>query len=326
GGFDQPPLAEGMATLAGTGTPGDVDGPRNQALFDNPVNVVVAPDGDVLVADFGNSKIRRVTPDGEVSTISLAPEVGMFVRPFGMVVVGDMLFVQTDGNSLGQQGGAIWRMRLEGGAPELVRDNVGRPRGMALLPDGRIALADYQGHVVRVLSPDSGTLGLLAGTFNSAGFADGSGASAKFNEPYDLVVTPSGDLLVSDLGNHRIRRVTMDGEVTTFAGTGTPGLNDGPIGGAVFNAPQGLAIDGAGNVFVTDTGNFLIREISAEGVVRTVAGDGSPGYRDSENPSEAQVFGLEGIDIDPNGPFLYIADGNRGEDGPYHRVRRCTLD
>src|SRR5688500_7522879 len=105
GGFDQPPLTDGVATLAGWSEPGNVDGPRNQALFSNPVNLIVTAEGDVLVADFGNSEIRKVTPEGDVSTISQPPGEGMFVRPFGLAIDGETLYVQTDGNSLGQPGG-----------------------------------------------------------------------------------------------------------------------------------------------------------------------------------------------------------------------------
>jgi sugar lactone lactonase YvrE len=249
------------------------------------------------------------------------------VRPFGLAIIGEDLFIGTDGNSLGQRepGGAIWKMRLAGGTPTLVGDDVGRPRALAALPDGRLAVADYQSHTIRLLSPSNGTLTPLAGGQNAAGFADASGAEARFNQPYDLVVA-DGALLVSDLMNHRIRRVTFEGAVTTFAGTGSPGMSNGDKASAMFNGPQGLAIDASGNLFVTDTGNYLIRQILPGGEVVTVAGDGSPGYKDSTSPAEAQIFGLEGVDIDPTGTMLYIADGNRGNDGPYHRVRRCTLD
>jgi sugar lactone lactonase YvrE len=323
--FDQPPLGNGVATLAGWSTPGKVDGPRNQALFNNPVNVVVSGDGDVLVADFGNSEIRKVSPEGEVSTISQLPGDGMFVRPFGMAIDGSTLYVQTDGNSLGQPGGALWRMSIGGGAPELLRDNLGKTRGMAVLPDGRIALADYEEHVLRIFDPSNGTLTLLAGAQGQPGMVNATGAEAKFNVPYDLIVIDGGDLLVTDFGNNRIRRVTMDGVVTSFAGTGSPGMSNGSLDAAAFNAPQGLALSSDGTIFVTDTGNFTVRRISGDQVSQT-AGDGSPGYLDAENPMDAQIYGLEGVDIDPTGSYLYIADGNRGEDGPYHRVRRCTLD
>ena len=323
--FDQPPLGDGVATLAGWSTPGNVDGPRNQALFDNPVNVVVTGDGDVLVADFGNSEIRKVSPEGEVSTISQPPGEGMFVRPFGMAIDGSTLYVQTDGNSLGQPGGALWRMSIGGGALELLRDNLGKTRGIATLPDGRLALADYEAHVLRIFDPDNGTLTLLAGMQGQPGMVDATGAEAKFNVPYDLIVIEGGDLLVTDFGNNKIRRVTMDGVVTSYAGTGSPGMSNGSLDSATFNGPQGLARRSDGDIFITDTGNFTVRRISG-GEVSQIAGDGSPGYLDNEDPMAAQIYGLEGADIDPTGSYLYVSDGNRGEDGPYHRVRRCTLD
>jgi streptogramin lyase len=323
--FDQPPLTDGVATLAGWSTPGNVDGPRNQALMNNPVNVAVTADGDVLVADFGNSEIRKVSPAGDVSTVSQAPGAGMFVRPFGMAIDGATLYVETDGNSLGQPGGALWRMSVAGSAPELLRDNIGKTRGLAVLPDGRVALADYEAHVLRLFDPDNGTLTLLAGAEHQPGMVNATGAEARFNVPYDLVVIDGGDLLVSDFGNNRIRRVTVDGVVTSYAGSGSPGMANGSLDTASFNAPQGLAMRSDGTLFITDTGNFTVRRISGDQVSQ-VAGDGSPGYLDSENPMEAEIYGLEGLDIDPTGAYLYIADGNRGEDGPYHRVRRCTVD
>jgi DNA-binding beta-propeller fold protein YncE len=178
--------------------------------------------------------------------------------------------------------------------------------------------------VLRIYDPSNGTFNLLAGGQNMAGMVDATGAAARFNVPYDLAVM-DGDILVSDFGNNKIRRVTLAGVVTSYAGTGSPGLANGSREAASFNAPQGIAVSGDGTIFITDTGNFAVRQISGDAVTQ-IAGDGSPGYLDSEDPMEAQIFGLEGIDVDPTGSFLYIADGNRGEDGPYHRVRRCTLD
>ncbi|HUS66855.1 MAG TPA: hypothetical protein VMZ28_20095, partial [Kofleriaceae bacterium] len=227
-------------------------------------------------------------------------------------------------DSMGTTNGALWRMDLADGTPELVLDNVGKVHGMATLPDGRIALADYQQHILRLFDPDDGTLRLLAGAQGLPGFQDGSGTEARFNVPYDLAVTDGGDLLVSDRGNNRIRRVTMAGEVTTWAGTGTAGQANGDRASATFSAPQGLAMDGDGALYVSDTGNFVVRKISADGAVTTVAGSGSPGYADSEAPMAGEIFGLEGLDV--AGGYLFIADGNRGETGPYHRIRRLSLD
>ena len=319
-------LTDGLATLSGTSVAGNTDGARGTALFNNPVNVIVAPSGNVIVADFDNSLVRQITPTGDTTTISLPPDQGMFIRPFGLAIVGDSLYIQTDSNSLGQRGGALWRMRLEGGTPALVRDNLGRARGLTAMPDGRLAMADYQAEVVRVFNPSTGQLSLLAGQVDQAGMQNGQGANARFDEPYDIIVMPDGSLLVSDFGNHCLRKVTTTGDVTTFAGiAGEPGQADGSVEDAHFNAPQGLAVAADGTIYVTDTGNFVIRAISPSGQVSTVAGDGSPGFKDSTDPRSGEIYGLEGTALSPDGAYLYIADGNRGDGGPYNRIRRLTL-
>lgn len=327
--IEQVPLIEGLTTLAGVGIAGVQDGDRNNALFNNPVNLVMTPDGDFIVADFDNSLIRRVTPAGDVATINLEPTTGVFRRPFGLFISDDTLYIQTDGNSLGRPtdmgAGALWRMPLDGGSPELVRDVPGRSRGMVELPDGRIAMAFYQQHTVQIWDPISNTLTAdFAGMNNTPAFADAQSTAARFNAPYDMIVLDDGSLLVSDFSNHRLRRVDMQGNVTTFAGTGVAGRDDGPLATATFNAPQGLAKDAAGNIYVTDTGSYLVRRISPDGQVTTIAGNGSAGYTDSEDPLAGQLYGVEGIDVGNDG-YLYIADGTRGEPLPYHRIRRLTL-
>jgi sugar lactone lactonase YvrE len=326
-GFEQVPLIEGLTTLAGAGITGTHDGDRDTALFNNPVNVVMTADGDLIVADFDNNLVRLVTPAGNVTTLNQPTEDTVFVRPFGMVIAGDMLYMQTDGNSLGlpgPPGGALWRMPLAGGVPELVRDNVGRCRGLALLSDGRLVLSDRQGHVVSLFDPASGALSLLAGTQDTPGFADAQGAAAQFNEPYDVMVLADDTMLVADYGNHRLRHIDLDGNVTTYAGTGAAGSDDGALADATFHNPKGLAMDAAGTLYVTDTGSHLVRRISTDGQVTTIAGDGAGGWKDDANPLLGALWGIEGLDVGTDG-YLYIADGTVGEALPYHRVRRLTL-
>jgi DNA-binding beta-propeller fold protein YncE len=328
--IEQVPLIEGLATLAGVNIPGLQDGDRNTALFNNPVNVVVAPDGNLIVADFDNSLIRRVTPAGDVTTLNTEPAAGVFRRPFGLFVSGDSLYIQTDGNSLGQTsemgGAALWRMALAGGPPELARDLPGRCRGMAEMPDGRVAMAFYQQHVVQIWDPTNNTLTEnFAGMFGMAGMIDAQSVNARFSEPYDVLALEDGSLLVTDFANHRLRQIDIAGNVTTFAGTGSPGSADGALLSATFNFPQGLAVDAVGNIYVTDTGGYVIRRISPDGQVTTIAGNGTAGYLDSESPLSGQLYGIEGLDAGDDG-YLYIADGTRGEDLPYHRLRRLTLE
>jgi sugar lactone lactonase YvrE len=317
-------LGPGVATLAGAADPGDADGFRTTARFRNPVNVVVDSDGALYVAEYDATRVRRVTPAGEVTTIGAGAKFG---GTFGLVRVGADLLFQNDQNSASTgETGSLWRIDSAGGDPELLLDDAGRWRGMAALPDGRLVVADSLGHVIQLVDLESKTVTLLAGERNEPAWADGAGALARFEVPYDIVLVSPTEFIVSDLGNNLLRKVTLAGEVTTFAGDGEAATTDGALSEAQFNGPKALAVDAAGNIYVTEAGGHVIRKVSVAGQVTTIAGSGAAGFNDAENPLEAQFFGMEGIDVTPDGRFLYIADGTEGQDAaPYHRLRRLQL-
>jgi sugar lactone lactonase YvrE len=323
---DAQPLTIGLSTLAGGPDPGFDDGARNVATFNDPVNVAVAPDNVVFVADFNNGALRRVTEDGHVTTFTHQPG---FNRPFGIAFSPDGdLYVETDRNTLNQATGALWKVNSSTGAATLLVDNVGKVRGLDVLSDGRVVLSDYQAHIVRLYDPISGQLSDLAGQANTPGFVDAKGALARFNIPYDIVVGKNDAIFVSDFANHRIRKVALDGTVTTYAGNATSGTVNGTLAQARFINPQGLAIDAAGVLYVSDPAGHVIRRINpvaSATQVATVAGDGTAGYIDDLDPLTARFYGLEGIDITNDGVHLYIADGDLGEGGPYHRLRRVAF-
>ena len=325
---DAPPLGDGVSTLVGGAEPGTNDGARNVARFSNPTNVAIGTDDMLYVADFDNSLIRRVTPDGTVSTV--IDIANTFQRPFGLAfATNGTLYVETDNNdSAGHSDttGTVWKVDTTAKTATVIVRNVGRPRGLAVLASGDVVLSDMNQHTIRLLDPDTGNLTALAGATDQAGFVDGAGATARFNEPYDVVVTQAGDLLVADYGNHCIRKVASDGTTSTYAGScGTMGYADGTSANARFNNPQGLAIDSAGNLYVTDAGNYRIREIATDGTVSTVAGDGTAGFLDDTDASMAQFYGMEGHDVTADGTYLYVTDGNRGDGSQHNRLRRVTL-
>lgn len=322
GGIDtMPPRTGRVGTLAGTFEAGLVDGTGSAARFSNPANVAVGPDGKVYVADYDNFRIRVVDPaDGATTTLFT---MATFQRPFGMAFAGDgTLYVSTDRNPQGAQSpmsGTIWTIDIVAKTATPLVENIGRPRGLAVLPDGKIVATDYQHHVVELVDPVTKAVQVLAGTFDLAGRADGVGGEARFANPYDVVVV-GGEIVVADRTNHQLRKVALDGTVTTLAGTGVPGYADGALAAAAFNRPHGLAVTASGDIYITDLDNYRVRRISG-GMVDTIAGNGMGGHADSDDRLAAQFFGLEGLAATADGGKLFVADGNRGEALPYNRIR-----
>ncbi len=191
--------------------------------------------------------------------------------------------------------------------------------GVAVGADDTIYVADGGNQRIRVVrsQPDASgvpvwTVSTLAGD-GTAGFADGAGAAARFNNPQGIAVDSAGVVYVADTANNRLRRVAPDGTVTTLAGDGTAGLQDGTGSAARLNAPQGVAVDNQGNVYVADTGNSAVRVVNAAGEVRTLAGDGTVGSNDSP---AARFDGLMGVVAEGNSVYVYLADAGN------HRIRR----
>jgi DNA-binding beta-propeller fold protein YncE len=317
-GTEVPPWYNGVSTLTGAADAGSDDGARGVARLNNPVNVAYH-DGVLYVADFDNSKIRRVDPEtGSATTLSLQPN---FRKPFAMVFDGSTLYVTTDTNSTsGQQGpmtGSVWK--IVDGTATMLAENIGRPRGIAVL-DGKLVVSDYQHHTVSSIDKSSGVVTPIAGIWDGAGMADG--AASMFSVPYGMAVL-DGKVIVADQNNHRIRAIDAAGTVTTIAGSGTAGFADGPAATAQLNKPQGISVvDGV--VYFTDLGNCRVRRI-AGGNVETVAGTAMCGFADGDDRLATQFYGLEGLVADPDGSRVYVADGNRGDGSSYNRVRRIEL-
>ena len=325
GGSESEGTGNTTTTLAGAGEAGLVDGPGTSARFHNPVNVAVDAMGTIFVADFDNDRIRKIATDGTVSTLVNQPN---FSRPFGLAIgPGNLLYIQTDANDAGERSattGTLWKVARTGGIATVIARNLGRPRGLAVLPGGDLALSDPAHHTVSRLNISSGTVSLIAGGLDSPGFTNGNGSAARFNRPYGLTALSDGTLLVADQNNHSIRRVTLAGSVTTLAGTGAAGSTDGDLSVATFTGPQDVKQGSDGVIYVADTGAHKIRAIGqgpAGSLVTTFAGTGIRGFADGPRLT-AQFWGLEGIAIGRSGQIA-VADGTGGDDDDpaYNRVR-----
>lgn len=289
-----------LSTFAG-GTIGFKDGAGSQARFTNPSSVAVDATGNIFVVDFGNQRIRKITPAGAVTTVA--------------------------GGSIGFEDGSGAAARFTG------------PSGVAVDSSGNIVVVDLGNERIRKIVPD-GAVSTLAGS-GVKGFQDGSSAAAEFAfgrgavnsvlrsslhpirldlkylfYPAGVAIDPHGNVIVADFSNHRIRKITPAGVVSTLAGSGINGFRDGRGADAQFTDPSGLAVDAAGNVYVADEGNNRIRKIAPDGVVTTLAGTGARGFRDGA-AAQAQFAAPMGIAVDPSGDILVADSGN-------HRIREIT--
>jgi sugar lactone lactonase YvrE len=318
-----------VSTVAGSSVAGTTDGTGAGATFDNPTGMALDGNGNMVVTDYDGGRVRLVTPEGVVTT--LAAGAG-FALPFDSVVASDgTYYVGTDADPTGTKGtttGTVWRITPlpDGGVgvPLVVATGFGRARGLAAIAAGNLFVDDRALDVAEELATSTGVLSSIAGTSGVAGYADETGAAARFSSPVGSVALADGSVLVADSQNNRIRRVTSAGVVTTFAGTGVASLVDAPCASAGFNGPGDVAVDEGGNVYVSDIGNHVIRRIDANCQVETVAGTGVAGFNDGAG-NIAQFYGLEGIDVAPDGHTIYVTDGNRGDGSAYNRVRSIAL-
>ena len=317
-----------LTTLAGAGGEfGSQNGTGASAQFFFPVGVAIDASGNLYIGDEVNDTIRMVTPAGVVTTYSgtaaLAGGVDgsggavRFDEPNGVAVdaLGNV-YVADTGNSAVRMiapGGMVTTFAGYIGIPGNL-DGVGtdarlnRPFGVAIDGAGNLYVADSAACTVRKVSP-SQVVTTLAGEAGVPGSADGVGTAAQFRTPYGLAVDSYGNVYVADAGNNTIRKITAAGVVTTLAGTaGLAGSADGDATRALFWDPTAVALDGSGNLFVADSNNNKIREISPQGTVTTVAGGSGNNAGDADGTgSSALLSSPQGIAVGPDGS-VYIVD------------------
>lgn len=316
-------------TLAGAaGVVGSADGSGSAARFAGPSDLAVDSSGTIFVADAGNDILRKVTPWGVTSILAGRPGVSgsadgsgnaTFHHPAGVTVdaVGNVYVADTDNDEIRKvsAGGAVSTLAGVAGASGSA-DGVGTsarfdgPSGIVADSSGNLFVADTLNHSIREITP-AGAVTTIAGSAGAAGWVDATGSAARFFGPQGVAMDASGNLYVADTNNHAIRRIHLaSGVVSTVAGgLGGAGSVDGGTSQAQFDFPSGVAVDAAGNIYVSDTDNQALREISTLGTVSTLAGlAGVSGSADGVGSAARFAFPT-GVAVDGSGD-VYVADTN----------------
>jgi len=291
-----------ISTLAGTENTGDVsavmgyaDGTGTAARFRYPEGLTIDSAGNLFVADRGNHAIRKITPDGVVTTIAgMASQSGSadgavadarFTSPSAITVDANGVLYITDmadhtvrkiiaGGSVTTIAGAAPRTGSADGAGSAALFNA--PTGLTRDSAGNLYVADTGNQTIRRISGTQVTT--FAGSAGQTGAANGIGSAARFNRPLDVASDTLGNIFVADDGNYLVRRITPAGDVSTYAGAGQEGYVDGPALSALFIEPRGVAVDINGNTYVADRAGDSIRKITPQGMVSTLAGHQDTSY------------------------------------------------
>ena len=323
--------AQYVSTLAGSGSASFANGQGTAASFNGPTGVAVDGSGNIYVADFSNHRIRKITVSGSVTTLAGSGSAGFangqgtaasFNGPAGVAVdVSGNVYVADHNNHRIRKITASGNVTTLAGSGSAGFSNgqgaaasFNSPHSVAVDGGGNVYVADTWNHRIRKIT-SSGNVSTLAGS-GVANYVDGQGTAASFSAPIQATLDASGNVYVADHNNHRIRKITASGNVTTLAGSGVGAFADGQGTAASFQYPAGVAIDNEGIIYVSDRANHLIRKISTSGNVTTLAGSGIATFADGQGISAS--FNLPNkLAVDSNGN-VYVADGGN------NRIRKIV--
>ncbi len=281
-------VAAGQYLIRGVAGRGVGDGrPATAASLDSPSGLALAPDGAILIADWQHHRVRRVDPSsGTISTLA-----GLFQGTLG-------------------DGGPATQALLKG------------PFRVRATPRGDLLVAELGAHRVRHIPPGGAPVSTLAGAVDSPGdFGDGGPAvDARLSSPADAARDDAGNVWIADLGNHRVRKIDPAGTISTAAGNGAPGYagDGGPATSASLSSPVCVLPGPAGEVYVCDYGNHVIRMIDPAGDIQTIAGTGTAGFSGDGTATVVQLASPSDLAFGDPGTLLVVDQGN-------HRIRRLDL-
>lgn len=330
-----------ISTLAGSGKlfdPGGFGGDgqlATSARIFSPAGLAVDTGGNVYFADSGNNRVRKITPGGVISTVAGNGIVGYagdggpatsaqisIARDITFDTSGNLYIADRSNNRIRKvtPGGVISTVAgngtagFSGDGQLAISGQLSGPTGVAVDAAGNLYIVDAENLRIRKVTT-SGIMSTVAGTGvpGASGGDGGPAVNAQFITPYSVVVDAAGNLYISENFIARIRKVTPAGVISTFAGTGTAGFSGdgGPAASAQLNSPWGMALDAAGNLYIADSRNNVIRKVTPAGVISTVAGNGRPDFAGDGGPATAAALNFPaGVAVDAAGN-LYIADSLR---------------
>ncbi|MGV9002347.1 MAG: NHL repeat-containing protein [Candidatus Saccharimonadaceae bacterium] len=314
-----------VTTVAGSvaQTAGYVDANGLAARFDHPLGIAVDNAGNLYVSDANNNRIRKITTNGDVTTFSGSgvagsvdgsPTTAKFYYPRGVAIdstgnvytgdyIGTMVRKLTSSGTVSTLAGS-----MTGGYVDATGSaaRFAAIQGITVDGSGNIYTVENR-HRIRKITP-AGVVTTVAGS-GTEGYLDGNGITAQFAYPAGIAIDSSGAMYIADSGNHRIRKLMPNGDVTTFAGSGVRGYAEGMGTAAQFDTPTGITIDATGTIYVADSYNNSIRKITSAGRVTTFAGSktGSAGYADGVGTA-ARFSNTATLTVDTSG-VVYVVEG-----------------
>lgn len=335
-------LGRTISTFVGTGVLGfsGDNGPANKATIYSGQSTCIGPDGSIYIADWGNNRVRKVSPNGVITTIAGTGQPGYdgdgglatsakINQPHRVALSPDGTIYFTDLSN-----NAIRKIDTNGIISTIVKSEKGyagdngpikyaqvkEPRCITLGFDGCIYFSDSGNHRVRKISPDENIITIAGNGVATFGGDGGSAISASLNNPQDVVLTKEGYLYICDQDNNRIRCISPDGIIKTVVGKGIAGYSgdNGKAIDACIYKPEGIAVDTDGTIYIADSENHCVRRVTPDGIITTIAGDGVSAYSgDNGLAKNARFVKPHAIVIAPD-DTLYVSDLDN------HRIRKLS--